>query len=1012
MSYYSKIIEFNNSELKPFWQYNLPENFLSELKDYFGNKSYLFDVDPRDCAIYYALWWKNEYKEGSPSKELVFNSFNNAKNKFDAIEFFDKAKEGGRGLNFKWIKKERTLYFKTLLIQGGLPLKSLERFRGQYREFLSRVIELQPKQIEDIANEFSLINLLPISTRNDAIYETCLNISNAIWNDEEEGKAILNILESSDSELVLRLKQVKSRVSEIQNTSVKVRVYWELIKDVSTTDISLKIDLPDKINGSQLQALFDIENSDNEYKFFCDDILVMEYRKNLKGDFIKYYTSSSAITWEPKNDKLPLLYFSNANGKRYFIKEKITITPSTTVPSMWRQMEENRWVMIQSRNCAEDSAYILSTNELLTSDYFDKFGFTLNEESFYFFEIKSTLKITLDDEEPIYFNLKTKSFSWTLEGNKPSWIEKSNHVVVRTLPKVHFYSYDSKKIEEKLVVKEWRQKGTILWKPFANSAIPVGIIEFRFTYQNISEYDKVFNIGNSNVTFPANQDITMAKIQKQGFSNLDFKILDSELYNSISEQDLITLKFKDPLKLPTRLKAEIHSNFGALLFDFLTPLNGIALLDNDDNIVPEGHTFLLGSLNGYRILSYNESKEQHIKIHNPNHAEIKIQIKLSSQLVPLRNFESNIQKLFYLYEVMSPDNEIIIELENKNYKVKLYNNQVSVEKEENGKVKLKLEHLLDNKELYAIPIECDINQINVITLHESDNGFCFSKQVESEKFIVFNRSNVSSKILPCYVSSNPDDIETTPENKLERLENSGKILANCGPNDESWNKLFRYLNLCREYDLPFSTFDILRGVCTNSDNAAKLFFYIVCNFADKIEFVRICERLENELGFRFHWISYSSFSKAFEWVCEAYGMSNPRDIQIIYETATQYVDAKYLEQGGANNNLPKDFHLKSEIKFMRERLGERAIRELPFGKPRLTSTQKEIIRIDSDSNKLKIMARTPVAVALLKLDKYIISEWDLWHPSSYKVRRNMMYCENLDPEWYTKAIAFTFTKIS
>ena len=56
---------------------------------------------------------------------MIFNSLYSTYQSFSAEDLYQKAKEGGKKLGWKWIQKENTLYFRTLLLQGGIPLKNL-----------------------------------------------------------------------------------------------------------------------------------------------------------------------------------------------------------------------------------------------------------------------------------------------------------------------------------------------------------------------------------------------------------------------------------------------------------------------------------------------------------------------------------------------------------------------------------------------------------------------------------------------------------------------------------------------------------------------------------------------------------------------------------------------------------------------------------------------------------------------------------------------------------------------
>jgi len=79
MSYFPRIL--NRSGIyrhdgRPLWAYHLTERefqlLISEIKNSARSR-----LDPRDCALYYAEWWKRMYNGGTPSKETIFKSINN-----------------------------------------------------------------------------------------------------------------------------------------------------------------------------------------------------------------------------------------------------------------------------------------------------------------------------------------------------------------------------------------------------------------------------------------------------------------------------------------------------------------------------------------------------------------------------------------------------------------------------------------------------------------------------------------------------------------------------------------------------------------------------------------------------------------------------------------------------------------------------------------------------------------------------------------------------------------------
>ncbi|MEO6831613.1 MAG: hypothetical protein ABI169_05405, partial [Chitinophagaceae bacterium] len=160
------------------------EDFL-ELTTSIRNSHSFYSISSDDCALYYGPWWKYVYAEGKPSKDILFNFLDIENPKFTSEDFFKKAKKGGEKTGLKWIHRENTHYFRTLLLQGGIPLKNIRRYGTYYREFLLKVIENKPLEISDIGNNYELTRNLPFSIRNEYVFQAALDISKAIWDETD-----------------------------------------------------------------------------------------------------------------------------------------------------------------------------------------------------------------------------------------------------------------------------------------------------------------------------------------------------------------------------------------------------------------------------------------------------------------------------------------------------------------------------------------------------------------------------------------------------------------------------------------------------------------------------------------------------------------------------------------------------------------------------------------------------------------------------------------------------------
>ena len=188
MSFFSTLLLAKNlpkHDGRPLWKYMFNdddfEKLLEELK--FARP---LSIDPRDVTMYYAEWWKKNYNGGTPSKLEIFNSLNgNVRYNFNQEDFFKLAVTGARMLGIKWITRQNTLYFRTLLLQGGLPLSHISENQGKYLNFLIAVLEEQPETIEDFIFKPHITGLLPLASQNKDIYENCFEIVKSFLNKED-----------------------------------------------------------------------------------------------------------------------------------------------------------------------------------------------------------------------------------------------------------------------------------------------------------------------------------------------------------------------------------------------------------------------------------------------------------------------------------------------------------------------------------------------------------------------------------------------------------------------------------------------------------------------------------------------------------------------------------------------------------------------------------------------------------------------------------------------------------
>ena len=111
-----------------------------------------------------------------------------------------------------------------------------------------------------------------------------------------------------------------------------------------------------------------------------------------------------------------------------------------------------------------------------------------------------------------------------------------------------------------------------------------------------------------------------------------------------------------------------------------------------------------------------------------------------------------------------------------------------------------------------------------------------------------------------------------------------------------------------------------------------------------------------------------------------------------------------------NHNFPPFvFPVGQKIYDMRMTLGARVISEIPDDCPKIGAEFKNILQVDRSNAIVKILLKTPVAVAQSIKNK----ENDIWNNTirGENVRRNMKYCTELHPEWFSEALLYSLNQI-
>ena len=987
----------------PLWKYLLNKDEVNELRQTlrFTSKA---SINPKDVALYYAHWWKHFYNGGIPSKQEVFKSVGgNTRFEFSEDEFYKLARKGAQMLRVKWIKKQNTLYFKTLLLQGGLPLKHISENSGKYKAFLEAVLEEQPETVEDFMFNSNIVELLPKSSQNEVIYENCLEIVKSILNEDGAYDELLET-EKSLKDISSSLKIKKATLQRKERCS-KPKNYWLLSFENEKLKISLRLGFSNTYSREGLSDIFGFNATERNYQFYLDDNLVCVFRKLSNEKYKTDWYNLENINWEPSIG-IPNAYVLSNNDKTS-LPNFLQHIPRIDKPTLWSRFTDKEWRLIKGKNAPNKEAALLFPKNW--NYKFQVTNITIYNHELFWMPFEGEAEIILNQEFRKYLS-GVKSFDWIIQNQKPNWMLKSNIPVVNSIPNVLVFDdagYDVKRNRFKVYIR--KHKSNNQWEDISRHRfISFGCYDLKIEKDNVVAYDTFYNIENLNVNIN-NQTINSAIVNFNNINDLEFKLNSSNLLEIIKNNNELQLSINTAKgNIPRSIKGSLgYPNKKQLYFDLQSPFQGMAITNKEGDVIDEQQPLSLADLYGMRILS-TSNIETHLTLRNTLKPNVVISKEIKESNQPLITYKDDIVRLFYLADAMEYKNTVTIELSEgnskKNYKISGFSHTLDVEKQLESKVSLYDSN--DELELFAIPVNCCANDIQIIPLSYCDSEYLIPQTDITKQFIIISSKNVGKQLMPRFANTGDFFLGV---DKNERITNFHKELNLTGFDDDIWKQVLEYFKICTEYDLPFSTFDQLRAISKSSQVASRAFLFLGINQNDTTDYIQkeIIE-MEKDLGFCFHWINKLDWAEAIEEVNELYNnkyFTHIIGLISLYMGETELHDVfKYI----SSSSIEFEPILQSHIRDLRSQLGVRVLKELPYNSPKTNNNYG--IHIE-DHSQVRLLLQSPIAVA--ESISGIESKFPIWGGDEKRevIRRNIQYSHYLNPSFYNRTILHVLKKI-
>ena len=1024
MDFFPELLRKHNLENydgKPLWRYLLNKEEHHELQ-----QSLRFStpatIDPKNVTLYYAQWWKLFYDGGIPSKQEIFESVGgNIRFEFSKDEFYKLARVGAQMLGVKWIKKQNTLYFRTLLLQGGLPLKHISNNQGKYKAFLVAVLEEQPETIEDFMFKTDIVELLPKSSQNEVIYENCLEIVNSILNgDGTYDEFLKNESTLKDIFTALKIKKTTLPKRDRQN---KPKKYWLLNLDNGNSQITLKLGFSETYTKDTLSAIFGFEATDRNYQFYIYDRLICVFRKLSNNKYKTNWYNQENIVWQPTLE-IPNTYVLS-NDIKYDLPDFLQHIPSVEEPTLWNRFSDSEWRLIKGSNAPHKDAAILFPNNWKYDLPANDFGLYDKQLLWMPFEGKTEITFNQNQETRIYLS-GIKSFEWVIQSKKPNWMLMSNLPVTKGIPKVLVFDesgYDIKKNKFKVYVRKHKTNKT--WEDIYSPRLidyDYGCYDLKIEKDSVVAYDTFYNIGNLEAIF-SKQTINSARVSFVHRDLFECRLNTSKFVEIVEINNGYQLSVNTEYSnIPTSIKASLgYPNKKKLYFDLQSPFQGMIITDREGQIIKEEQQISLADLYGMRILSTPDT-QTFLTLKNTLKQDVVIKKEIKKVNQPIITYKDDIVRLFYLADAMDCRNIVTLELSegrsNKKYKISGFSHSLDVDKQLEAKVSLYESN--EELELFAVPVNCTANDIQDISLLYSTNVYTFPKtNITTKQFIIISSKNDGKQLMPRFVNTGDFFLGV---DKKERIDNFHRELKLASFNDDIWKQVLKYFSICVKYDIPFSTFDQLRAISKSSEVASRTFIYLGINQTNCSDYIQkeILE-MEKDLGFCFHWINKkdwdSAIKKTITYLQVEYKQHDKNVIDKFYKKISKLISlylvenelqelSKYILQG---NKISCERILQKHILELRAKLGERVLKELPCNIPIINDHYG--IQIE-EHPQVSLLIKSPIAVAesISGIENDSLPIWGGGEKREV-IRRNIQYSQYLNPNFYNKIILHVLKSI-
>ena len=871
----------------PLWKFKLAEEEYEALKQTLRSHTNDLARYGEEAALCYAEWWRRDYKGNIPSKEDVAVGIGLHRSHGDNL--YMAARKALQRHEYTFLHSLKgTEYFRTLLIQGGLPINYIKTSGniGNFSRFLKELVsELSSLNIDwndvdsSIIQQFNCISYLGKAFKNENIYDVSMQIAHAIIVGDKD-LLPYDDTDASLAELTKSLETAYSR-AKTQRQTRPLSMHWKLRTTENGKGILyVNMDVVKDISSDSIPGL----NIMTCYSFdvFVAGTLVGKYvrKDNIRDEEGNILSAVyTRINVGMRNDILwtgePVVEVKVRcdNDDRLFLTIAGCYPPNFEYPQVFQMLDDNLFCMSKTAN-AENNMAVFS-REWKNGD---SLPISICDREFYCNAFTDELELQNSETgEEVKLTNDFTPYTVEFSGNYISWVEKSNYKLLSTIPYVRVYDQEKNRVQNCAVKYRFRNSNYTKWRSLKTSCVfPYGLVDIRVelpdghivteTFYSIGElkfYSDNESVFSTNIICSCGEDMLP-----------EMNVLDGVEITRLAANKWNVKRRMDSKFAPSVCGFSLYCGGNPTLrLSIAIPFDGVTVTDIHGNIVPNGKIISLPNLTNFCVVSHGGyGKKRNVNVSYvsdkvEDYSLVKhLHSKVIEGLVSLADYNDLIVRMFNMYGANSFDRSSSVVL--NVFGTEIYIRKFVLESTlEDGKIRVidsteeETDDFVYNGDVYAFPVgdELPTEKFFVVKLEridENGNLFAFPDDFAQQEIVVFSGPESKRRMIPKYF--NREACDFGKEERLAHSSSNTKDWYEALKNEDvmmgkHWKDVCKAFDICSRYNLPFPTYNGLKPIGRNSKLLAK-FVISMCINEYKDVLSQDIDRFEQEMVVAIHWI--------------------------------------------------------------------------------------------------------------------------------------------------------------